>query len=303
MNVKEAERRAKIAKIRMYRKIKQIKEYRRKLEINALAAKMLTYISIPAFAACAPLTAAESNVADDYLGFSTSRNLNHSSMMLTLMGKYDVKAAVKDIVQKDNEEFLQALNEQYQDIKSKGSSKKAYVQSLFGNINYCNMAVMRVLKQTSSDYMKQFLEEMENPALCSAFIKYVQNNYPDCIHYEGNLSADKLHKGDIVVTQVQRGRTSRGNTATGNHTVTYEGEKFLSFNSESKYEVSGKGYVIRMNKIREKALVEKIKGMNKQETVSYLISLYQKNNEKIQSKVSSNRQYNMAQAEFAQKSR
>ena len=303
MNVKEAERRAKIAKIRMYRKIKQIKEYRRKLEINALAAKMLTYISIPAFAACTPLTAAENTLTDGSLGFTTSHDLKTYSMMLTLMGKYDVKTAVQDIVQKDNEEFLQALHDQYNDIKSKGAGRRAYVQSLFGNINYCNMAVIRVLKQTSSDYMNQFLEEMENPALCSAFVSYVQKNYPDCIRYESSLSADKLHKGDIVVTQVPRGRTTRGNTATGNHTVTYEGEKFLSFNSESKYDVSGKGYIINMNKIREKALEEKIKGMSKQETVSYLVGLYAKKDNKTQEKVTSNNQYKIAQVALRQRAR
>ena len=110
MNIKEAERKAKIARIRMYRKIRQIKAYRRKVEINALAAKMLTYISIPAFAACTPLTAAENTLTDGSLGFTTSHDLKTYSMMLTLMGKYDVKTEVQDIVQKYNEEFLHALH-------------------------------------------------------------------------------------------------------------------------------------------------------------------------------------------------
>ena len=112
-----------------------------------------------------------------------------------------------------------------------------------------------------------------------------------------------MHKGDIVVTQVPRGRTARGNTATGNHTVTYEGEKFLSFNSESKYDVSGKGYIISMNKIREKALEEKIKGMSKQETVSYLVGLYAKKDNKTQEKVTSNDQYKIAQVALRQRAR
>ncbi len=279
--------RERLARIRRYRQMKKIKNYRRNVQINAIAAKMLAYISVPAVF-CSPAQASDEssgNLGNTFpkTEISFDEGLKRH-MFLTIVGRYNIDTAVQNIVSSENEEFLKALNRQYDDIKSKGAGRRDYTRSLFGPGNYCNMAVIRVLKQTGDDYMNGFLNNLNNPALCEAFISYVKKAHPDCIRYEAALTAGKLKKGDIVVTRVARNDKNGARTLTGNHTVTFDGEKFVSFNSESKYNVSGRGFVIDINKIREKELSGKIKSMKKEEAVAYLLNLSAKYKDKKQEK-------------------
>lgn len=265
-------RRAKIARIKRYKKMKRIESYRRKVQVNAAAAKMLAYAAIPALA-CTPAAASNGNDIGTGVPVISEKmpdgNIgNH--VLSTLVDIYDIDTAIKEVVNEDNEEFVAGLNRQYDEIKNKG---KQYARRLFGNINYCNMAVYRVLKETSPDYMDDFLNNMENPAACINLINHVKNNHPDCIRYEQSLSAEKINKGDIVIVKVARKNEEGAVTSTGNHTVTCEGDRFISFNSESKYNVRGRGYVISMNKIREKELSRKLASMDRTAAVSYLVGL------------------------------
>ena len=272
MTAEEEARKAKIARIKRYKQIRKIRNYRRKAQLNTVAAKMLAYASIPAFA-CAPAAASGGSFVDGVVAAVTAdiSEVNDSRHMFsTIISHFDINTAVKEVINDANAEFVDGLNKQYNEIKSKG---RPYARKLFGNINYCNIAVVHVLKQTSPDYMEDFLNNLENPALCSNFVENVKKSHPDCIRYERALRPELLQKGDIVVMQVKRNNADGAKTSSGNHTVTYEGGNFISFNSESKYSVKGQGYVINMNKIREKELARKLAAMDRTQAVSYLIGL------------------------------
>ena len=63
MTAEEEARKAKIARIKRYKQIRKIRNYRRKAQLNTVAAKMLAYASIPAFA-CAPAAASGGSFVD-----------------------------------------------------------------------------------------------------------------------------------------------------------------------------------------------------------------------------------------------
>ena len=61
------------------------------------------------------------------------------------------------------------------------------------------MAVVQTLKDTDTDYLADFLNNLQNPALCQSFIKYIKQTHPDCIRYADDISRTELKKGDILV--------------------------------------------------------------------------------------------------------
>ena len=274
MELSIEEKKARLARIKRYKKIKRIQSCRQKARINAVAAKMLTYASIPGLGLLPISSAGVANAG--YVGSNTEISASVESdnpndrHLVALINRYDIKTAVKDIVQENNEEFLAEINRQYAEIESKGHP---YAKKLFGNINYCNMAVFRALKKSQPDYMEKFLNNIENPAACENFRKYIASVHPDCIKFEKNLRGDKVKKGDILILTNQP-RRGTAVTTSGKHTVTFDGERLISFNSESKYELRNEsGYVIDMQQIREKELNRKLEEMSRSEAVFYLMNL------------------------------
>lgn len=264
----------KIAKIKHYKKIKKIQSYRRKVQINVVAAKFMTYASIPALGLM-PFTSA--GIAEAH--YSTTEIImgNDSKsdyLQKMLIKNFDVESAIKTVVDYDNEKFINVLNRQFEEITEKAPQKRRqYTKSLFGGGNYCNMAVVRAMKLANADYLNDFIDNIKNPALCDDFVKYVKKTHPDCINFKKKITKDDVKKGDIIVMKVLRNKDAYV-SETGNHTVTYEGDKIISFNSEGKYDLKGEGgFVIDLPQIREKELQSKVANMAKDEAVLYLMSM------------------------------
>lgn len=270
--------REKIAQIKRYKKLKVIQRYRRQTKINILAAKFFTYASIPALTACPSVQMS----AHNSLGASTEISSEEASSF----DKFGLDNAVKYVADIDGEIFLQELNKQHDAITSKpsGQQREAYIRSLYGNINYCNLAVIKAMKRSEADYLQPFLSDLENPARCQSFIDYVKKTHPDCIRAFDNAKTANLKRGDIVILNVAR-RDENAVSASGKHTVTFDGNEFISFNSTKKYGVTTQsGDVIDMSKLRKKELVKHIESMSYSEAMVYLMRLSQRHNDAIKTK-------------------
>lgn len=283
MNHESQDRKARIAKIKRYKQLKRLQQCRRKTRLNIVAAKMLTYASVPVLSLSPSLDNGSLAEARGYNNeetiIATDKVVDIKHLQTVALNNYDISTAVNNIVANDGAEFLAQLNRRFSDISSrpKGRERKAYTSELYGNINYCNMAVVQTLKDTDTDYLADFLNNLQNPALCQSFIKYIKQTHPDCIRYADDISRTELKKGDILVMNVSRRNQSSAITSSGKHTVTYDGEDLISFNSESRYKPSHEsGHIINMDKIREKELRRKLQTMSKTEAVFYLISLENK---------------------------
>ena len=282
MQSEDANRKARIAKIKHYKKLKRLQQCRRKTRLNIVAAKMLTYASVPALSMI-PLVDGGSAEARSYGTNATVISLDNSVDNLHLksvaLNNFEISTAVNNIVANDGEDFLQHLNRQFADISrhTKGAERKAYTNSLFGNINYCNAAVIKALKAAEVDYMENFLNNLQNPACCKSFIDYVKQTHPDCIKYVDNISRAHLKRGDVLVLENIRRHSSGAITSSGRHTVTFDGNELISFNSESRYKPGMESaHIINMDKIRQKELKNKLQNMDKVNAVFYLITLENK---------------------------
>lgn len=283
MQAEDTDRKARIAKIKHYKKLKRLQQCRRKTRLNMIAAKMLTYASVPALSmislADGSTAEARSYSADAAVISIDDNNVDNLHLKSVALSNFDIGTAVNNIVANDGEEFLQHLNRQFADISrhTKGAERKAYTNSLFGNINYCNAAVIKALKAAEVDYMTDFLNNLQNPARCQSFIDYVKQTHPDCIKYVKNISRADLKRGDVLVLENIRRQTSGAITSSGRHTVTFDGEELISFNSESRYKPGMESaHIINMDKIRHKELKNKLQNMDKVNAVFYLITLENK---------------------------
>ena len=129
------------------------------------------------------------------------------------------------------------------------------------------------MKRSEADYLQPFLSDLENPARCQSFIDYVKKTHPDCIRAFDNAKTANLKRGDIVILNVAR-RDENAVTASGKHTVTFDGKEFISFNSTKKYGVTSQsGDVIDMKKLRKKELTKRIESMPYSEAMGYLMHL------------------------------
>ena len=263
--------RKKIAQIKRYKKLKKIQRYQRQTKINILAAKFFTYASIPALTACPSVHSVAHN--DINSSFEIS-----SEMIGNKINNFGIDNAVKYVADIDGEIFLNELNRQHDAITSKpaGQARDSYIRSLYGNINYCNLAVITAMKRSEADYLQPFLSDLENPARCQSFIDYVKKTHPDCIRAFDNAKTANLKRGDIVILNVAR-RDENAVTASGKHTVTFDGKEFISFNSTKKYGVTSQsGDVIDMKKLRKKELTKRIEAMSYSEAMGYLMHLVQR---------------------------
>ena len=272
MSENEALRKAKIARIKRYKQLRRIRNYKNKTRVNLAAARFLTYASLPAFSAF-PVNTADAVVPP--VVASSSSLENRMPFLTEDLASFDVSGTIRDIAAKEKEHFVNTLDRQLNDILAHAddSARKKYVQRLFGNINYCNLAVYRALKLSASDYMHPYLDDIQNPAACQNFIDYIQKTHPDCISFEKNINPLKIERGDIVVLKVSR-RDENARTVSGNHTVTFDGRRAISFNRDKRYNIGGaSGYVIKTQKICEKELTKKVEGMSKIEALFYLKQL------------------------------
>ena len=272
----EKEKKARIARIKRYKKLKRIQSCRRRTKLNMTAAKMLTYASVPALAM---FPSGDGGVAEAR-GYGNSEivisadagNFNH--LQSVAVNHYNIDTAINNIVSNDGERFMEKLNSQYREISShpRGTKRKNYVKTLFGDINYCNMAVIRALHNAGADYMRDFLNNLENPARCSSLIEYVNKTHPDCIVFVPNIRKASLKRGDVLIMDVAR-RDSPAVSHSGKHTVTFDGAELVSFNSESRYRPGTEsGHIIDLEKIRKKELRNKISHMTKAGAVFYLMA-------------------------------
>ena len=265
--------REKIAQIKRYKKIRKIQRYQRQTKINILAAKFFTYASIPALTACPSVHSVAHN--DVNSSFEISSEMKESAV-----SSFSVERAVKYVADLDGEIFLTELNRQHDAITSKpaGKVRDSYIKSLYGNINYCNLAVIKTMKHSEADYLQPFLAALENPARCQSFIDYVKKTHPDCIRSFENAKTANLKRGDIVILNVARGDADAV-TSSGKHTVTFDGKEFISFNSTKKYGVTAQsGDVVDMQKLRKKELNKKVQAMSYSEAMTYLMHLVQRKN-------------------------
>lgn len=263
----------KIAQIKRYKKLKKIQRYQRQTKINILAAKFFTCASIPALTACPSVSATAHNSFDNVHEISSEMAENYT-------GNFEINKAVKYVADIDGEIFLNELNKQHEDIVSKpsGRQRDAYVKSLFGDVNYCNLAVVTALKRVDADYLQKYLDNLDNPARCQSFIDYVKKTHPDCIRSFKNAKEAGLKRGDIVILNVARGNAD-AITASGKHTVTFDGKEFISFNSTKRYGVTSQsGDVIDMKKLSFKELSKYIESMSYSEAMTYLMHLSQRLN-------------------------
>lgn len=269
----------KIAQLKRYKKIKKIQRYQRQTKINILAAKFFTYASIPALTACPSVHSVAHN--DINSSFEISSVLTEDKLY-----DFGLDNAVKYVADIDGEIFLNELNRQYDAITSKpaGKVRDSYIRSLYGNINYCNLAVITAMKRSEADYLQPFLSDLENPARCQSFLDYVKKTHPDCIQAFDNAKTANLKRGDIVILNVPR-RDENAVTASGKHTVTFDGKEFISFNSTKKYGVTTQsGDVIDMKKLRKKELAKRIESMPYSEAMGYLLHLVQRRHNQFQIK-------------------
>ena len=276
----EKDKAALIAKIKRYKQYKRIERFKRQTKINLMVAKFLTFASIPALTAC-PST--EINGRNT---ISVSEMIYSNQNPITNMasrGRFDVDTAADIVAEMDGEVFLKNLNAEHAKITSRpaGKQRNSYIKETFGNINYCNIAVIKALKSSQTDYLESYLENLSNPALCEAFIAYVKKTNPDCIRSVSNMKTANLKRGDIAILNVKR-RNSYAQTSTGRHTVTYDGKEFISFNSTKKYPVTAdSGDVIDMEKLRRTELSKKLETMSQTAAMTYLMHLSNRAFEKL----------------------
>lgn len=271
MNGVDLSRAERIERIKRYKQLKKIERCKKIARVNLLAFKFLTFAAIPSLTACpATMSGTNSPTSNDYAYLKE----NQLAGMLS-SGDFSLDDAISLVAEIDGELFLRELNAQHDSITSlpKGKDRNAYIQSLFGNINYCNIAVIKALKASEADYFQEYLNNISNPALCEAFVNYVRKTNPDCIRAVKNMKTADLKRGDVVVLHVKR-RSPNAVTSSGRHTVTYDGKEFISFNSTTRYQVTSEaGDVIDMQKLRQKELQKKVKNMTHTQALSYLIHI------------------------------
>ena len=104
MQSEDANRKARIAKIKHYKKLKRLQQCRRKTRLNIVAAKMLTYASVPALSMI-PLVDGGSAEARSYGTDETVISLDNSVDNLHLksvaLNNFDISTAVNNIVAND----------------------------------------------------------------------------------------------------------------------------------------------------------------------------------------------------------
>ena len=272
-----------IARIKRYKQYKRIERFKRQTKINLMVAKFLTFASIPALTAC------PSTEIDGKNTLSLSSMAYDSQNPVTNMaekGSFDITTAAKLVAEMDGEVFLKNLNAEHTAITSRpaGKLRNTYIKETFGDINYCNMAVIKALKSSQTDYLENYLENLSNPALCEAFVTYVKKTNPDCIRSVSNMQTADLKRGDIIVLRVKR-KNSYAQTSTGRHTVTYDGKEFISFNSTKKYPVTAdSGDIIDMEKLRRAELNKKLETMSQTAAMTYLMHLSNRAFEKLTNK-------------------
>ena len=277
------DRKSRIARIKRYKQLKRLQQCRRKTRLNIVAAKMLTYAAVPVLSLTPTIDngglAEARGYSSEETMITTGKLAGIKHLQTVALNNYDITTAINNIAGNDGDDFLTRLNHRFSDISSrpKGSQRKAYTAELFGNINYCNMAVVQTLKDADTDYLNDFLNNIQNPALCQGFVEYVEHTHPDCIRYVNDISKTGLKKGDILVMDVNRRSPTGAVTSSGKHTVTYDGKELISFNSESRYKPKHESaYIINMDQIRKKELRRKVQSMDKSEAVFYLVSLENK---------------------------